>query len=184
MATFKGDRDKHRGPITFIYASMGSRSSKSEKNISFFFIILTFTFKHWRYSTNTFPYIVVNQIEKYPIQWSHLNLKWYEFILSREGCYGYDYGVLHHFQQYFSYIVRSVLLVEETSLPGENHRPAVSHWQTLSHKVVSSTPLLCVLSQEIKFEMRMNDLSWHWMHKNHKNNISSLYWYAWMYSHR
>jgi hypothetical protein len=32
---------------------------------------------------------------------------------------------------------RSVLLVEET---GENHRPAASHRQTLSHNVVSSTP--------------------------------------------
>jgi len=27
---------------------------------------------------------------------------------------------------------RSVLLVEETGIPGENHRPAASHWQTLS----------------------------------------------------
>jgi hypothetical protein len=35
---------------------------------------------------------------------------------------------------------QSVLLVEETGIPGENHRPAVSHWQTLSHNVVSSTP--------------------------------------------
>ena len=35
----------------------------------------------------------------------------------------------------------SVLLVEETRLPGENHRPATSHWQTLSHNVVSSTPV-------------------------------------------
>ena len=26
---------------------------------------------------------------------------------------------------------RSVLLVEETGVPGENHRPAASHWQTL-----------------------------------------------------
>jgi hypothetical protein len=34
---------------------------------------------------------------------------------------------------------RSVLLVEETGLPGENHRPAASHWQTVSHNVVSST---------------------------------------------
>ena len=34
---------------------------------------------------------------------------------------------------------RSVLLVEETE---ENHRPAVSHWQTLSHNIVSSTPRL------------------------------------------
>ena len=34
---------------------------------------------------------------------------------------------------------RSVLLVEETEGPGENHRPDASHWQTLSHNVVSST---------------------------------------------
>jgi hypothetical protein len=31
-------------------------------------------------------------------------------------------------------------LVEETGLPGENHRPVISHWQTLSHNVLSSTP--------------------------------------------
>ena len=37
---------------------------------------------------------------------------------------------------------RSVLLVEETRVPGEKHRPAASHWQTLSHNVVSSTPRL------------------------------------------
>jgi hypothetical protein len=34
--------------------------------------------------------------------------------------------------------LRSVLLVEETGVPGENHRPATSHWQTLSHNVASS----------------------------------------------
>ena len=32
---------------------------------------------------------------------------------------------------------RSVLLVEETGVPGENHQVVVSHWQTLSHNVVS-----------------------------------------------
>jgi hypothetical protein len=32
---------------------------------------------------------------------------------------------------------RSALLVEETGLPGENHRPAARHWQTWSHNVVS-----------------------------------------------
>jgi len=35
--------------------------------------------------------------------------------------------------------LRSVLLMEETR---ENHRPAASHWQTLSHNVVPSTPHL------------------------------------------
>jgi hypothetical protein len=33
----------------------------------------------------------------------------------------------------------SVLLVEETRVPGENHSPVSSHWQILSHNVVSST---------------------------------------------
>jgi hypothetical protein len=34
---------------------------------------------------------------------------------------------------------RSVLLVKETGVPGENHRPVASHWQHLSHNVISST---------------------------------------------
>ena len=34
---------------------------------------------------------------------------------------------------------RSVLLVEETAAPGENHWPAASHWQSWSHNIVSST---------------------------------------------
>jgi len=37
---------------------------------------------------------------------------------------------------------RSVSLVEEAGIPWENHLPAASHWQTLSHNVVSSTPSL------------------------------------------
>ena len=35
--------------------------------------------------------------------------------------------------------LRSVLLMEETELSGENHRPAASHGQTLSQNVVSCT---------------------------------------------
>ena len=33
----------------------------------------------------------------------------------------------------------SVLLVEEIGIPGENHQHVASHWQTLSHNVVSTT---------------------------------------------
>jgi hypothetical protein len=36
----------------------------------------------------------------------------------------------------------TVLLVGETRVHGENHRPATSHWQTLSHNVVLGTPRL------------------------------------------
>jgi len=35
---------------------------------------------------------------------------------------------------------RSVLLMEETGLPEETHRPVASHWQALSHNVLFSTP--------------------------------------------
>jgi hypothetical protein len=35
---------------------------------------------------------------------------------------------------------RSVSLVDETGVHGENQRPVASHRQTLSHSVVSSTP--------------------------------------------
>jgi hypothetical protein len=34
----------------------------------------------------------------------------------------------------------SVLFVGKTGTPRANHRPVASHWQTLSHNVVSSTP--------------------------------------------
>jgi hypothetical protein len=43
-------------------------------------------------------------------------------------------GVLHHFQQYFSYNL------PVNYIGGEKHRPAAGHCQTLSHNVVSSTP--------------------------------------------
>ena len=41
-----------------------------------------------------------------------------------------------------SVISWSILLVEETGVPIENHRPVTSHQQTLSHNVVSSAPHL------------------------------------------
>ena len=37
-------------------------------------------------------------------------------------------------------LCQSVLLVENTVVPGLNRRPVASHWQTLSHKIVSCTP--------------------------------------------
>jgi hypothetical protein len=37
---------------------------------------------------------------------------------------------------------QSVLLVEETRVPWENHKPVASHWQTLSYNVALSTPRL------------------------------------------
>ena len=44
------------------------------------------------------------------------------------------------FNATFKYIsvisLRSVLLVERTGVPGENHTPAAGNWQNLSHNVV------------------------------------------------
>ena len=37
-----------------------------------------------------------------------------------------------------SFVCLSVLLVEGTERPGENHRPVACHWQTLLHNVVGT----------------------------------------------
>ena len=46
----------------------------------------------------------------------------------------------------------SVLLVEETGVLGEDHRPVASHWQTLLHNVVSSTPRHAPVSTYLHIE--------------------------------
>ena len=60
---------------------------------------------------------------------------------------------------------RSVLLVEETGVSVENHRPAEFHWQTLSHIIVSSysadtikTIWIQLMVQAISWEMKV--ISW------------------------
>jgi len=44
---------------------------------------------------------------------------------------------------------QSVLLVEESGVPGENHRPDASHWKTLSHYVVSDDKETYYIKKEI-----------------------------------
>ena len=44
----------------------------------------------------------------------------------------------------------SVLLVEETRVPRENHPPVASHWQTLSHNVATSTPHLSGIHSQLQ----------------------------------
>ena len=44
------------------------------------------------------------------------------------------------FLSYFSYIVAISFIGGGNRSNAESHRPAASHWQTLSHNVVSSTP--------------------------------------------
>jgi hypothetical protein len=40
----------------------------------------------------------------------------------------------------FVILWQTVFLAEQTRVPGENHWPVASHWQTLSHNVVWSKP--------------------------------------------
>ena len=71
---------------------------------------------------------------------------------------------------------QSVLLVEEFGEPGENHRPAASHWQTSSTNATSSTPRL----SRIRIHNVSGDM--HWLHiirvmvfNATFNNISVIY---------
>jgi hypothetical protein len=65
---------------------------------------------------------------------------------------------------------RSVLLVEETGVPGENHWPVASHCQTLSHNVLSSTPCLS--------ENRTHNISGdrHWLHRLCNKHLIYTFW--------
>ena len=53
---------------------------------------------------------------------------------------GLGYGVVRPFNSISAISLRSVLLVEETGVSGENHRLVASHWQIWSHNGVWSTP--------------------------------------------
>ena len=47
--------------------------------------------------------------------------------------------------KYFSYIVAvSFRVVMETGVPGENHRPAASQWQTLSQSFIGIRTLVVI----------------------------------------
>ena len=59
---------------------------------------------------------------------------------------------------------RPVLLVEETGVPGDNHRLVASHWQTCSHNVVSSTHRMSV-SGDILFYVIFSDISFLYFEK-------------------
>jgi hypothetical protein len=59
--------------------------------------------------------------------------------LSTNPAHGEVYSMQNH-QHYFTDMVRSVSLAEETGLPEENHRPFLSLWQTSSHNIVMNTP--------------------------------------------
>jgi hypothetical protein len=72
---------------------------------------------------------------------------------------------------------QSVLLVEETR---ENHRPAVSHWQTLSHYVVSSTPRLSGIQTSINQKHQVSllfILSINWRQVRQKTYNILLTWF-------
>ena len=61
-------------------------------------------------------------------------------MTTKLSCYGRLCMVFHDPFNTISVISwRSILLVNETGVPGENHRPVASYRQTLSHNVVLST---------------------------------------------
>ena len=57
-----------------------------------------------------------------------------------EKKYRFFFGLVYGFNNISVISWQPVLLVEETGVPRENHRPVASHWQTLSDYVVASIP--------------------------------------------
>jgi hypothetical protein len=81
---------------------------------------------------------IINQ----QLMWCDMYLRMYIHHITIMNVFGFRLLVLNATFNNISVISwRSVLLAEETKVPWENHRLAASQWQTLSHNVVSSTPL-------------------------------------------
>jgi hypothetical protein len=62
----------------------------------------------------------------------------------------------------------SVLFMEETGGPGENHRPVATHLQTLSHDVVSSAP------RHAKSEIRTRNVIGDRSAKDHDHHFARI----------
>ena len=56
--------------------------------------------------------------------------------------------------------------MEENGVPGGRHRPVASHWQTLLHNVVSSTPWLSMIQTHNVSGGR------HWLHSYTPNYLN------------
>ena len=70
--------------------------------------------------------------------WPLTCLDWYR-NLNKTG-FGWCLWCLTPLNNISVILWRSVLLVEETGVPEENHRPVANHWLSLSHNIVLSTP--------------------------------------------
>ena len=94
-------------------------------------------------TNDCFQIFRISEVYKYEQNWTEHILIGLE---NKQSTLAYCVRILHRvdcfmtFNAIFNNIsvisLRSVLLVEETGIPGENHRPVASHWQTLSHTVV------------------------------------------------
>ena len=81
---------------------------------------------------------------------------------------------------------RSDLLVEETEVPGENHQLVASHWQTLSHNVVSSTPHLSRIrthKSQIVFQTDIISLSVIIFKSSKIRSSSFSFLLCWLFTH-
>jgi hypothetical protein len=91
-----------------------------------------------------------------------------------------DYSVHRYFQQYFSYIVAVRLNVggnQKSGIPGENYRPATSHWQNLSLNLSNDITFitygsLCLLSFVCTFVSDFNL----WCSCSEVEGIKELFW--------
>jgi hypothetical protein len=103
---------------------------------NFFYLTLRSKVKVQRRSLRyvTYHLMVMHPHTKYQKQF---------FLVFSLDCTGFRVMVFNTIFSNISVILWwSVLLVEETRVPRENHRPVASHWQILSHNVVLNNVFL------------------------------------------
>ena len=111
--------------------------TQNHQNIYSFKISYLIYWVQWFFSGITFIMCVQNQKIGKPnvlYVWEQENPKW----PPKQGIWFRFMEFNATFNNISVILWRSVLLVEETGVPGVNHRPVASDWQIVSHNVVSS----------------------------------------------
>ena len=115
--------------------------------VSFFYVLYVCDISLWRiglsykflFNLSNTGYQILCQLEDLLCYWLLRHNKWWYWVFE---CFNWRFWVRVTVMVFSATFNNISVIVAVSFVGGENHRPAVCHWPTLSHNVVSSRPHL------------------------------------------